>query len=682
MNAAMSGFVRVMLAGAACLAVAVSPGMARPGSVTTASSAPARIDRFLIEKRISPALEGRTFGNGIAYELIIARAYASLDPGARANADIVGLDLAPRNAAGRVEYSTQVTILKPVDMGKSSGNLVYEVINRSVGGIDISGKSLDVQGLFPVLLARGDVIVDAAWQGELTPDRLPPNFDQFRSQLGGDPIYAQLPPALENGKPAVRHIRHEEEAFNSNTGQATTRMTLVYPAVEGTRVTAYWRRFETDEPKPVPEGAVRLADRMSLAIAPVPGAETYDIFYDATDAVVSGVGLAVPRDVVAFLRFDAGDGDKRINPLLGESGRSAITRAYAYGLSQSGRFLRAFLYHGFNADPVGRKVFDGLVPVVAGGRQGYFNEPFSNSGLSPGGLAGHRILNAFPFAYPVLHDPITGRTDGLLRRCLQTRTCPRVIQIDSEFEAGGGWGWLMTTRPDGAAIRKQPDNVRLYAITGGDHGGGRMRKPPACRSPMSAPAPVRPFVRAALVNIDLWVRHGRPAPASRYPGLADGTLTTIERARQAWPAIPGFPYATARNLPEHFVPGDPLPVSKGSYPLFVFAPDADGIALGGLKHPMIAVPTGTATGVGQRMLAFGHAQQCPWIGEFLPFARTRAERLASGDPRPSLEERYPGGTAELVARRRAVAQKLVEEGYLLSGEAEEAAGGALDGSRP
>ena len=660
-----------------CAALAAFPALAK--AEAKAAQAAAAIDRFTIEKRISPAFDGRRFGDVGAYELIIGQAFGSLDPKSPANGAVVGLDKAPVNKVGRVEYSTQVAILRPVDMSKASGNLVYEVINRSIGGIDMEGKALDRQGILEVLLARGDVVIDAAWQGELSPERESPNSAQAREALGGSPLYAKLPPALENGKPLVRRIR---QGVDAAPGSGPVQADLVYPAAAGASVTVLSRRYEADAPTPVPQAGVRLLDRYRVEITPAPGAAVYDIFYEATDAVISGVGFAVPRDLVSFLRHDAGDGRGRVNPLLGADGRPAVRRAYAYGLSQSGRYLRMFLWQGFNADAAGRPVFEGIVPVVAGGRFGFMNELFANAGQAPGELSGHRIADTFPFAYPPLHDPVSGTTDGLLKRCQASRTCPKVMQIDSENEAAGAWGWMMTTRPDGRPIAQQPETVRLYAIAGADHGGGKVRKPPACRAPSSLPVSFRPFLRAALVNMDAWVRLGRPPPASRYPSLADGTLTTLDQARATWPKIPGYPFAAARNVPERWIPGAPLPVSAGRYPVLTPTIDSDGNAIGGVRHPLQAAPTGTLAGVGARDAEHAPQEPCPWLGEYLPFARTRAERQASGDPRPSLEERYPGGAAELAARRRDVARRLVAERYLLAADEDEAAAASLESGGP
>ncbi len=191
----------------------------------------ARVTRFAIDRRTTPAFGGREFGAAGAYEVVIGRAHVALDPRAPQNAAIVGLDMAPVNADGAVEYGSQVAILKPIDLARGSGGLVYEVINRSLSDVDPEGRSMaGAFNLVEPVLERGDILVAAAWQGEIQPDRNNPFTKEMLEILGGWPLYCDLPPALEDGRPAVRRVCQPLEAFDPFTGLANGFATLVYPA--------------------------------------------------------------------------------------------------------------------------------------------------------------------------------------------------------------------------------------------------------------------------------------------------------------------------------------------------------------------------------------------------------------------------------------------------------------------
>ena len=640
------------------------------------------IARFIIEARISPAFEGRSFGSAGQYEVIVGRVHGSLDPHGAENARIVELDKALIGDDGRVGYSTQVAVLRPLDMARCSGNLVYEVLNRGNGMIDISGRSTEGElSMVDMLLDRGDVIVAAAWQGELAPPVAAPVIDPMLvgKTYTGTTMYADLPKAMEGGKPLVRRIRQEHSLYDAIGMKSVDALALVYPAAADPDITVYTRRHESDEAIEVPTSHVRLVDSKTVAIDPIPGAMLYDILYNATGAVVSGIGLAVPRDLISFLRNDPGDDDQRVNPLLDATGRPAIRHAIAYGISQSGRFLRFFLWQGFNADSRGRQVFDGVVPVVSGGKKGFFNGLFAKPAVIPGGQEGHRDPNLFPFAYPILTDPLSGKTDGILMRCLETDTCPKIIHIDTETETVEGFGWMLTTGPDGQPIAHQPENLRLYEIAGADHGrGGWRRGQPFCGPKLASPVPVMPFVRALMIAMGEWVARGIEPPASRYPSLVNGTLVTMAEAQGLWPVVPHWPFNTVRNQPEYWLDDTPLPNSRGKYPLLTPQADADGNAIAGIRHPMFAVPTGTMVGFTPRAEGFGPEDICPLQGEIVAFAATRDERVKSGDMRLSLEERYPGGTAELTARRAEIARQLAGEGLLRPEDVKQAAAGSID----
>ena len=384
----------------------------------------------------------------------------------------------------------------------------------------------------------------------------------------------------------------------------------------------------------------------------------YELIYTAKDPLVLGMGFAGVRDVVAFMR-NATEG----NP-LGEP----ATHAYAHGVSQSGRFLRDYLYWGFNEDEQGRIVFDAMNPHVPGTRRTYTNFRFAQTGRNPSSQA-DRLYQAdqFPFTYAVLDDPVSGRRDGLMARCRLSSTCPKVIETDSEAELFGSRGSLLVTDTEGNHVDLPPD-VRAYLIAGHPHFAGPgsfASMTEACalsRNPLHAGAPMR----ALLVAMDQWVKQGIEPPASRYPMLAHGTLVPADGL---YPEIPGLAYAGV-HTPAHLIDYAKMPPQPvASYPVMLPRVDADGLAVDGIRLPVIEVPLATYTGWNPPAEGYGAGALCTNQGAVVPFAKTRAERLAAGDPRPSIEERYPSASA-YVDQVRDASLRLVAERLLLPADAE------------
>jgi Alpha/beta hydrolase domain len=389
----------------------------------------------------------------------------------------------------------------------------------------------------------------------------------------------------------------------------------------------------------------------------------YEITYTARDPAVLGLGFAATRDVVSFLRRDT----TLANPLA--AGRDSFaSRAIGFGVSQSGRYLRDFLYLGFNEDISGRMVFDGLMPHVAGTRRTATNVRFGHPGRNPRHPQDPAWqADLFPFAYQTLDDPLSGRRDGLLQRCRASATCPRVMQTDSEHEWWASHASLLVTDLAGNHL-DLPADVRAYMIAGSPHfepAGGKMHSRPEIAlpvNPLHAGAPMR----ALLSAMQAWITTGVEPPASRVPMRAHGTL--VEAADAVPQNIPGLPYAaiyTAASLSDNSVFPPKL---QGNYPVFVPRADNDGMAIAGIRMLPLAVPRATYTGWNPRARGFGEGTLFPLQGAVVPFAATRAERYAAGDRRLSLAERYADNAA-YVAAVRAAAARMVAERLLLPEDA-------------
>ena len=461
--------------------------------------AKAELVRFEILRVESPIFEGVSFGDVGPYEKIVARAVLHVD-----------LDLAPTNAAGRVEFAADVVILKPIDRG--SDRMLYGVVNRgrkrmlgllndAPGGNDPSTAADAGNGF---LMRQGYTLVWSGWQGDV-----PPGDGRMRVEM---PTVA-----------GVTGTTHDEFIFEHDDNPAIITLSYRAASLDPTQATLTVRQHERD-PRATPSDLwfeyVDAGDRPSgtttVRIHRPAGFDRgaiYELTYPARDPAVMGLGFAATRDIVSFLRRNAADAAGNPNPLALDDGPT-VEHVYALGISQSGRFLRDLVYQGFNEDEDGELVFDGVLPHVAGSRRTFTNARWAQPGrysrqhethLTPG--------DQFPFSYGVLTDPLTGVTDGILARCLETQTCPKVMHTDTSTELWQARASLVVTDTTGADI-DLPPNVRAYLLGGAPHGGtpdGVPRPTPTCqhlRNPVHAGPPMRALLLAldpkqALAEIDV-----------------------------------------------------------------------------------------------------------------------------------------------------------------------------------
>lgn len=649
--------------------------MGRPailaGVLALATPAAAEVTRFEVAEDV-PAFAGRGFGEVGAYRRITARATVALDPTDPRNAVIADIGLAPRDARGRVEAVADVVILRPADPSRGNGTLLLDVPNRGrkpapqlfddspqPGANDL--QTAEDAGI-GFLAGRGITAVWVGWQADI-----PSAPGQLALQA----------PVLRGVTGPVR----EEFVFDHtrNPAPATLSWTIADPANLSVTVRQVW-----SDPRQRPEGlSARALDARRIEVSrPAAGFDAgalYEVAYTGRDPVVLGMGFAAVRDVVSFLRRDA----SAANPLA-VNGRPSVHRAIGFGVSQSGRFLRDFLHLGFNEDTSGRVVFDGLMPHVAGARRMATNLRFGQ----PGRNARHPQdpawqADAYPFTYAVLDDPLSGRRDGLMLRCRLTSTCPRVMQTDSEHEWWASRASLLVTDTAGRHLDLPPD-VRAYMIAGTPHfaepGGapGRIEAAALPTNPLHAGPPMR----ALFAAMEAWLAEGVEPPASRVPMRAHGTLVPAAAAMPV--AIPGLPYRALHTPAAHSDHSVVPPREIGRYPVFVPLLDGDGVAVAGVRMLPLAVPRASHTGWNPRHEGFGPAALYPLQGAVVPFAPTRDARIAAGDSRPSVAERYADDAAYVAAVRRA-AQEQVAERLLLPPDAEaliaRARAGGLDGAR-
>jgi hypothetical protein len=612
----------------------------------------------LVVSSIETFADGHAFGEVGPYVRIRGTVRGALDPASPYNAGIVDLDKAPRNAAGRVEYWTEIDILRPEDPRRGSGILVYDVPNRGAKRVlqlldDAppdparinDPKTVEDAGL-GFTFGRGYSIVWSGWD---------PGAPRTNNNLGGG-----FPAALENGKPIVRRIR-DEFHFGTRTPADGSVRRLPYAAtsLDQTAARLTVRDREADPGTEIPADEWEFVDERTIRLLPEGRAferfKIYEFSYEATGARVLGIGYASVRDLMSFLRYHRSAAE------LGE-----IRHALGFGVSQSGRFLRHFLDLGMNEDEVGRKVFDGVFSHVAGAGKVFANHGFGMPGRT---ATQHedRLYpeNWFPFSTASVTDPFSGRTDALLR---SRPTDPIVIETNTSTEYWQKGASLVHSDPTGPRDVALPNTARAYLIAGTQHGGrpGVNPAPGPCVNPRN-PHSATPALRALFIALEEWVTKGIAPPASRVPTVAAGTAIKADAVRL--PRVKGFAHPPGANgiSPPIDWADPPEGGPTQFYETFVSAVDDDGNEIAGIRLPSITVPLGTHTGWNVYRAQPGELADRD--GSFIALARTRTERDANDDPRPSLEERY--GTREAyVAAVRKAAEALVAERLLLPLDAE------------
>jgi hypothetical protein len=651
------------------------------------------VSRLEITSR-EPFADRASFGDAGPYERVNGVLHFAVDPAHPANAAIVDLDRAERSADGRVHFSADVCVLQPADPERGARRLVLDILNR--GGKPINGAiNLAKPPVAPtdaidpgdgLLFRRGWSVAWCGWQWDVEP--------------GAGVMTLRAPTALENGSPiagevAVR-LQPAESVPACRLGHAIgvaahkpyvaadvddpAAVLTVRDGLDAPRQVIpreQWRFARDEDGRAVADPAwIRLEGGFERG-------RLYEVVYRTATCPVVGAGLLAVRDAAAFLRYGtAGEG----NPSAGR-----IDHAYSFGVSQSGRFLRHFLYLGLNLDEQGRLVYDGVLPVVAGARRGEFNQRFGQPSITERPGFGHLP----PFTDEPQATSANGATGeaGLLSRQRRLGGVPKVMYTNTAAEYWGfGGASLMHTDPAGERDVEPAPEARIYHFAGTQHSAGTLEFMHASLvfSPGGNPFNVvdyRPLTRAALVNLDRWASAGVEPPESQYPRFADGTAVPRETVLAQFAAIPGAALPAPAKLFESrrldLGPdaaagiGRYPPVSGEAYPAVVSAVDDDGNELAGIRLPDVAVPVATNTGWNPRRSdTGGDGETVLMAGSCLPFTATAAERQERDDPRPAIAERY-ASRAEYEARVRQATAQLVAERYVLAEDVELVVANAL-----
>ena len=632
-----------------------------------------------LEYTVEPFEGGRVFGDAGPYEQLRGMAHFALDPTHVLNRVITDIDLAPVGEDDRVQFSADFRLLRPQEPARANRRLLLDVPNRgntTVMRFDQDGPPVVRGGEYVSgdgwLLKHGYTIVCCGWQHDVLRNTGRLSIRLPEAMVDGKPVTGRvlvefepnLPTTrmlLSNGLGGSEHRPHPALDIEDPAATLTVRDYAFGPATTIDRSLWSFATLDGDQTVPDP-GHVHYPDGFE------PG-KVYEAVYEAVGSPVSGLGFAATRDIASYLRFAP---DEEGNPCAGQ-----LDFALAWGASQSGRFLRQLLYLGMCEDEAERLVFNGVLAHIAGGRGNDANTRFSQ----PAYVGAYSTINLFPFADAVQTEAATGRTDGLQGRAMARGKVPKVFYTNSSVEYWGSQAALLHTTLDGKADIDPLSNVRIYHLSGTQHSGlplplsdtqeatgGKAAYP--CNS-----IDYMPMMRAALSNLDAWATKGEEPPPSRYPSVERGTAVTRDSVRKRFPeTVPGV------TVPPHVLPVGRLdfgsvdedgnwanvpPQLVEDYPDLVSDVDDDGNEVAGVCHPDVAIPLATYTGWNRRRPDIGGSDKALFLsGATLPFAATAEERRATGDPRPSIEERY-GSKEAFLKLVQSCAQEMVRQGYLL-----------------
>jgi hypothetical protein len=659
------------------------------------AEAQARLVKLEIAKREVVA-DGMPFGNAGPYEKLTGRAWFEVDPTLERNKTVVDIDRAPLNARGRVEFSADMVILKPVELALGAQTLFFEVNNRgrkiSFGRMHDTASDANMND--PVaprdfgngfLMKRGYVIAWVGWGADIAP--------------GDNRLTVSFPVALENGRPVTERILTEFSDRNFNGGKPSSLPLSGGPAfksfpavtVDKKQAQAELYILPSDSPKPsasdIPRGEPVPDDEWAFADCPDgwPGKPStghiclkngfrndrnYHLLYRATDSPVMGLGYVTTRDFVSFLKNDDKDAAGNANPVFG------LKTTLCQGISSSGMYLRDYLYQGFNVDEQERQVCEGMHIHVAGAQKLYLNYRFSQPNPFTQQHRERYVPDTnFPRQYAVRINPFSRVPDGILKR---PKTDPKIIHTDTSNEYWQFRASLTGASEGGTMDFSESSKVRRYLLAGLQHGGFKPDAPnhgiadKQCEQLTNATHP-GPLLRALVVALDDWVRKNVAPPESRVPRISEKTL--VAPAEVKLPKIPGLTYEGLYNGSgdRDFGPrvrGNSgiidllIPKTLANHKILVPQVDAVGNDIAGIRHPFVEAPVATLLGWNTRTKDFGGPDLCDLLGSTIALPATRADAKAKGDPRPSLEELYASHEA-YVAKVAEAATKLQAERLML-----------------
>lgn len=617
--------------------------------VLAATAAAAEVTRVEITSR-ADVLGGRAFGDAGPYETLSGTIHFAVDPANPHNRVVVDLDKAPRNAQGKVEFSSDIFIIRPKDTAKGNGVLLFDVVNRgnksllSVFSRGSRATTFTTEAEFgdAYLLKQGYTLVMVGWQFDITPGKGLVGFSAPIATENGAPIkgWVRVPFIPDTAVASFQYAGGYNTAtyLPVDVQDRSYRLTVREGTFAPARLISrdQWQFARADGSTTVPDPA-----SVQLTSGFKPGL-TYELAFETERPPVAGLGMAAIRDAASAFKYGS-------NQVAGGK------LAYMYGASQTGRLIRQMIHEGFTIDEAGRKTFDAAFIQTGAVGFGSFNERFAQ----PNEL-GPFTQTKFPFLYRTTVDPITGREDGL-GRLIPAGMEPKLFLVDSssEYWDRGRVAAMRHTSMDGTEDIEDAPNVRVYQLAGTKHGAGSFPASDNGGQFKENTNDYRWAQRGLLAALDGWTRVGVEPPASTHPSLHDGTLVAHSGLRV--PALPGL-------QPPTFVPGGyraDVPSPYSAMPFLLPKVDADGNEVSGIRLPIVSVPLATLTGWQFRSARIGAPSTLiAMAGAYIEFPKTKADRERTKDPRMSIVERY-GTRAEYVKRVREAATRLAEQRFIL-----------------
>jgi len=633
----------------------------------------AKVDSISVASR-EIVMDGQNFGEYGPWELIKGKVYFSWDPANPMNQKIVDLELAQRNQQGRVTAISDLVVLKPAEESKPSEVALVEVSNR--GGKFTPSyfnqatsyqMSPDNEEWFGngLTLRKGMTVIWVGWQFDVpekgdnltfdAPIAHKPDNSTITGLVRSDWVVDEPTKTLKLGHRdqigyPVYDFKDEENVLTVRAGREAPRKTV--PRSE-------WR-FAREENGEVVKDSFHIYMENGFRKGKI-----YELVYQSYNPPVVGTGMAVIRDIISYAKYNK-------NALF------PVEKGIAAGVSQTGRFLRHFIYESFNTDEQYRQAYDGLMIMTAGAGRGSFNHRFAQPSRDA-----HRYsaffypTDIYPFTSRTQFDSLQWKSDGLLAHSMSKKHEPKIFYINTGYEYWGRAASLIHTSVDGKKDIKPFSNERIYHIGSGQHFVDRF--PPAkdknlAETPVyrGNPLAFKVNYRALLVRLSEWVSDDTQPPKSKYPQKENGKLVTLNK--YDFPDIPSLTkpenihVAYRANYGARWTEGivDIQPPLLGKpFISQVSKVDTFGNEIAGIQNVEVQVPIATYTPWSTRRDFKGSPKELvDFRGNFIPFPKSTKEKRQNNDPRPAIEELYDSKSGYLKKVKKAAAQ-LAEQGFLL-----------------